>query len=147
MSQVQKGFGRRVRYVREAMGLPQSRFAQSVLSPGASAVNIGRIEREEVLPRASTIQKIAGAGAELKWLTGGLQAYKANEVVHAAGFGERLRKLRETRGYTSRTLASLSELGASSKNVSRLESGEVSPRRRTVERLARALQVSPEALA
>jgi transcriptional regulator with XRE-family HTH domain len=59
--------------------------------------------------------------------------------------GEKLRRLREERFLSHRELASLA--GVSPTTVLNLESNQgVSPQRRTIRKLARALEVSPHEL-
>jgi transcriptional regulator with XRE-family HTH domain len=146
--QIIKGFGKRVQMARKDMSATQVAFARMALSCGASAKNIGRIEKEEVTPREVTLQKIADVtGVDINWLATGKTQLKQNCVVKTAGIGSRIAQMRQARGMTLRTLAEKSGLGQSSKNVSRLESGEVRPRAVTLGRVASALGVSMERLA
>jgi transcriptional regulator with XRE-family HTH domain len=145
---ITKGFGKRVRMARNDMSATQVAFARMALSCGASAKNIGRIEKEEVTPREVTLQKIADVtGVDITWLATGKTLLKQNCVVRTAGIGSRITQVRKTRSLTLRALSEQAGLGQSSKNVSRLESGEVRPRAVTLGRVASALGVSMERLA
>jgi transcriptional regulator with XRE-family HTH domain len=143
-----KGFGKRVNLARKDLKSTQVALAQRALSPRASAKNIGRIEQEEVSPRSSTLQKIATAtGVDVAWLATGKTPLRQNCVVRTAGIGPRISHFRIDRGLTMRALAEQAGLGESSRNVGRLESGEVRPRAGTLARLAKTLGVSVERLA
>lgn len=143
-----KGYGRRVASVRAASGLSQVAFAKQTLSVGASAQNIGRIERESVCPRPTTLQKIARfAGCNLEWLTHGrITLSGANRVLRVPGIGRRIAAARKAQGLSQRALAKRSGLGESAKNVGRIEIAEVHPRIDTVRRLAKVLGMQPEQL-
>lgn len=143
-----KGYGKRVNLARTDLKSTQVGLAQRALSSRASAKNIGRIEQEQVSPRTLTLQKIATAtGVDLDWLTTGKTELRQNCVVRTAGIGQRIAYFRKDRGLTLRALAEQAGLGESSRNVSRLESGEVRPRAGTLGRVAQALGVSVERLA
>ena len=62
-------------------------------------------------------------------------------VVH---IGENLRRLRERRYLTQRELAQ--KAGVSTDTVAKLETDRAEPRLRTIRRLAKALEVHPDAL-
>lgn len=142
------GYGNRFKMARLDMALTQVLLARTALSKGASSKNIGRIEREEVLPRPLTLKKIAEVtGVDAEWLATGRVTMVENRVVRAAGIGSRMMALRQGHGMTMRRLAEESGLGASSKNVSRIERCEVRPRARTLRRVAAVLDVSVEKLA
>lgn len=148
MLTIEKGFGHRVSAIRLASGLGKEAFARDVLSEGASAKNISRIEAEEVTPREATLRKISAYGnVNMEWLTTGRCVLKPTDVVTTIGLGARIAKAREAAGMNCRELAKASSLGASSKNVSRYEKGEHRPTYRTVEKLAAALKVNPAHLA
>jgi transcriptional regulator with XRE-family HTH domain len=145
---ITKGFGNRVLMARNDMGATQVSMALRAFAGHASAKNIGRIEKEEVTPRMSTLGKIAVvADIDVNWLATGKTTMKPNCVVKTAGIGKRITQFRKDRGLTLRALAERAGLGESSKNVSRLESGEVRPRAATLGRVASALGVSVERLA
>ena len=102
----QNGFGKRVALVRRDAKLSMTAFAQKALSPNASAKNIGRIESEEVTPRANTLVKIAEAGGvSLEWLATGQCTLKPSTIVRTAGVGERITKARLAKGMTCLGLA------------------------------------------
>jgi transcriptional regulator with XRE-family HTH domain len=144
---VRPGFGARIRAMRQAAGLSQSAFARLVFSGSPSARNIGRLETEEVTPRLATLARIARVcNADLRWLAEGRVHAGAGSVLRVPLVGPRIARLRERRGVSRLALARASGLGASSRNVGRIESGEVYPRLATVERLARALGVTSHAL-
>ena len=139
---IQSGFGKRVALVRRDAKLTMTAFAQKALSENASAKNIGRIENEEVTPRATTLKKIATfGGVDVEWLAKGECALKPGDIVRTAGVGERIAAARRSRGMTRLALAQAAKMGASSKNVSRLESGEHRPRSKTLARIAQSLKV------
>jgi len=142
------GYGKRVKLARTERAFTQVGLARTALSGGASAKNIGRIENEQVKPRASTLTKIADAtGVDVDWLLTGRTLMRENCVVRTAGIGRRINAYRGERGYSLRFVAEKSELGASAKNVSRLETGEHRPRTGTLERIASVLDVPVERLA
>lgn len=139
---ITKGFGQRVKSVRTSSKMTQTAFARVALSSGASAKNIGRIESEEVTPRFTTMEKIAAAGnVDLQWLCSGVCPLKPTHVLRTPGIGARIQQSRVARGMTRIELAKAAKLGASPKNVSRLELGEHSPRGNTLSRIAEALKV------
>lgn len=145
---ISKGYGSRVQQTRLAMGVSMRGFAVQALSKGASAKNIGRIENEQVVPRADTLERIAALGkVDLAWLSTGSTAIYPTKVVQTPGIGARVASYRKARGLTMRELARRAKLGESSKNVGRIEIGEVRPRGATLGRLAAALDVSVEQLA
>lgn len=145
---ITQGFGKRVQMVRSDLGASQHAFATKALSKGASAKNIGRIEQEQVTPRIDTLEKIAAAGnVDMQWLVTGKTVIKPTRVVKAAGIGSRVAALRTKRGLTMKELAQKARLGDSSKNVGRIETGEVRPRGETLTRLAGVLGVPVEQLA
>jgi transcriptional regulator with XRE-family HTH domain len=138
----ENGFGKRVTLVRREAQLSMSAFAKKALSPNASAKNIGRIENEEVTPRTKTLAKIADVGGvDMKWLATGQCDLKPGTIVRTAGVGERIAQARRAKGMSCLALAQASGLGASPKNISRLEKGEHRPRSATLERIAASLKV------
>lgn len=144
---VRPGFGARIRSMRQAAGLSQLDFARLVFEGSPSSRNIGRLESEEVTPRVDTLVRIALAcRADVHWLAEGRVSTAPMEPVRVPLVGVRVAQLRERRGISRLALARAAGLGASSRNVGRIETGEVYPRRGTVERLARALGVSSRAL-
>ena len=145
---INAGYGQRVQAVRQDTGLGKELFARLVLSPGASAKNISRIEIEEVTPRLSTLGKISTfSDVNMQWLREGSCALKPNDIVRTAGIGRRIALMRQRRGLTRCALSRLSALGNTTKNISRLETGEHRPLARTIVRIAKALDVSPTYLA
>lgn len=145
---ITQGYGKRVKMARADISATQVGLAKAALSDGASAKNIGRIEKEEVTPRASTLEKIAAAtGVDLNWLVTGRTQYRQNCVVRTPGIGARIAKVRIAQGMTLRALAEKSGLGQSSRNVSRLETGEMRPRAETLGRISVALGVPRDHLA
>lgn len=145
---ITQGYGQRVRATRLSTGTSMLAFAKRSLSKGASAKNIGRIEKEQVIPRMDTLERISSvADVDLNWLATGKTAILDTHVVKAPGIGQRVEMLRQARGLSMRALARSAKLGTSAKNVGRIEIGEVRPRGATVGRLANALGVSAEHLA
>lgn len=144
---IRPGFGARIRSMRMAAGLSQSAFARLVFAGSPSARNVGRLEDEEVTPRLGTLARIARAcNADLQWLAEGRVSATPGSVLRVPLVGPRIARLRERRGISRLALARASGLGASSRNIDRLETGEVYPRLATMLRVARALQVSSQAL-
>lgn len=142
------GLAQRIALLRADTGMTQEVFARMALSPNASAKNIGRLEQGEVTPRKTTLAKLASfADVSEGWLLTGNVPLHSTRRVRTAGFGARLRKARLEQGMSARALAMYAGLGASAKNVTRLENREHLPTGRTVIRLAQALNVSPMVLA
>lgn len=145
---VRQGYGRRVALVRRDTGLSRQSFARAVLSPGASAKNIGRVEDQEVVPTLHTLHKVAAAcDVDFEWLVKGECPLLPFDIVKTGGIGARIRVLRTVRGLTRNALARESKLGNTTKNISRLEDGTHRPRARTVVKIAKALNVDPRFLA
>lgn len=143
-----KGYGQRISAIRTASGLGKEAFARVVLSSGASAKNISRIENEEVLPRNATLQKLASfGGVDTTWLTEGRCVLKPSDIVQAEGVGERIAAARKAAGVSALTLAKAAGLGNTSQNVLRLENGAHRPKLGTVAKIARALHVPVTQLA
>ncbi len=148
MYQIAPGYGKRVALVRADSTLGKEAFARQALSAGASAKNISRIEIEEVSPRTMTLAKIATfGGVSLEWLAKGQMALKPNDICRTGGVGARIAEVRRKRGLTRNALARAAELGNTTKNISRLEQREHMPRARTLVKIAKVLQVSPQYLA
>lgn len=147
-TEIRSGFGARIRSLRQAAGLSQLAFAQVVFGGTPSARNIGRLEREEVTPRRTTLERIANAcNVDARWLAqGNIVVADSGQVIRLPQLGERIRTIRAKRGMTRLALARKSGLGESSRNVGRIESSEVYPRLATVRRLADALNVAPHVL-
>lgn len=145
---ITQGYGQRVRATRLSTGTSMQAFAKRSLSKGASAKNIGRIEKEQVTPRIDTLERISSvADVDLNWLVTGRTDIRDTHVVKTAGIGQRVEALRQARGLSMRALARNAQLGTSAKNVGRIEIGEVRPRGATLGRLANALNVSVDHLA
>lgn len=145
--ELKPGYGMRLAAVRMEAGLSKHAFALKVLSERASAQNIGRLEKESVVPRLATLLKIAEhTGCNLAWLVTGQASVEENLPLRVPGIGRRIEEARHKKGLSQRALANLAHLGDSAKNVGRIEQREVQPLWRTVLRLARALKVAPEQL-
>ncbi|KWU19180.1 hypothetical protein AS149_13105 [Burkholderia cenocepacia] len=94
-------------------------------------------------PRAATLQKISEFGnVDLAWLTTGRCVLKPNDIVSTIGIAERISAARQAAGLSALALAKASNLGASSKNIQRLEAGQHRPTFRTVTKIAAALKMS-----
>lgn len=140
MNTYKKGFGARIAAIRVGTGLSMTSFARAVLSPGASAKNIGRIEAEEVQPRAATIAKLAATGGVTpEWLTQGKYDTKPGTTVRAVGVGQRIEAARKAKGLTALALAKAAGMGATAQNVRRLETGSHAPTMSTLTKLADVL--------
>ena len=143
-----KGYGRRIAAIRTATGLGKQAFARKVLSPNASARNISRLENEEVLPRSSTLQKLAAfGGVTPEWLSQGICALKPTDLVGAAGVGNRIAEARKQAGMSALSLAKTAGLGETAQNVRRIEVGTHRPTLGTVTKIASALRVPVTQLA
>ena len=146
--QVNAGYGKRVELVRRDTRLGKELFARLALSPNASAKNISRIEIQQVSPRLSTLNKIASfGGVDLNWLATGTCALRPNDIVRTADIGQRIAHLRRQSGLSRCALSRKAKLGNSTKNISRLETGEHRPLARTIVRIAEVLNVTPTYLA
>lgn len=145
---IAQGYGRRVAAVRQDVAFSQHLFACMALSDNASANNIGRIEREDVTPRIQTVAKIASfGGVSLDWLLTGNLNLRPNDIVKVPGVGQRIAQVRKQRGLTMLQLAKKAELGDSAQNVRRLEIRKHQPRKATLAKIAKALNVSTDYLA
>lgn len=145
--QVLKGYGRRVSAIRKDLGMSKREFAVLTLSPKASAKNIGRIEAEEVIPLPETLNKISAVtGVSSEWVRTGQIDLGDNAVVRVPGLGRRIEKLRKQRGMSCLALAREAGLGNTSKNIRRIEQGEVRPRTMTLRKIAPCLGTTVEKL-
>lgn len=137
---IRVGVGPRVKAIRNQMGLSQLEMAKGILSPKASAKNIGRIEQGEVLPRLRTLSKIAAAtNTDLTWLVTGKAAIQEGKPILVPGVGFRAERLRIKKGISQRKIATFLSAKASARNVGRIEQGEVRATPETLRKLARGL--------
>lgn len=136
-------------------GLPlrlRRRRRQCQLTPSALGPKVGLdggvtayIESGERIPSVGTIAKLAAAlGVSAPWLAYGLGDATPAPGGGCDGMGQRLQAVRTERGLTKAALARLVELKAPS--LSQIENGGQSGVD-TVERIAKALGVSPGWLA
>jgi len=103
------------------------------------------IESGQRIPSVGTIAKLAAAlGVSAPWLAYGLGEATPARVASCDGMGQRLQAVRTERGLTKAALARMVELKAPS--LSQIENGGQSGVD-TVERIAKALGVSPGWLA
>lgn len=77
------------------------------------------------------------------WLATGAQVLKDNQVVEVPGVGSRIFEARIARGLSLVKLSRAADLGNTAKNISRLEGLEFAPKLGTVQRIAKALHMSP----
>lgn len=92
------------------------------------------------MPKVETVAKLAQAlGVSACWLAFGIEM-KASEPG-CTGLGERLREVREARGLSMQSVELAAEVAANS--VRNTEAGRSQPRLDTLEKLAKALGVSP----
>ena len=108
---------------------------------------VSRIEDEGRMPTIDTVEQLAHAlGVASSWLAFGIGAASPVSVKSACeAVGARLRKMRGDRGYTVRGLGELA--GVSGAAVSAIENKPHMPSLAMIEKLAKALDVSPAWLA
>lgn len=108
---------------------------------------VSRIEDEGRMPTIDTVEQLARAlGVAPSWLAFGIHA--AQPPKPSAGcqqVGARLRRVRGARAYSVRALGELA--GVSGAAVSAIENKPHMPSLATIEKLAKALDVSPAWLA
>jgi len=135
----------RLRKARKAAGLSASALS---LQAGVSRRAAGQVETGQWVPRLATVELLADAlkvspaylafGVEVSWEA------RAGKELRCAGFAERVRSTRETRGLSMREVGRRIESAAST--VQSIERGTM-PAVDTVEKLAKALDVTPSWLA
>ena len=132
----------RIRLVRMHSGKSMRAFAKN-LSPKASAVNVGRLERGTCVPTTATLRKLAlGEGVSVQWMESGFFAPKTIQTtVQIPGVGARIEQARVAAGLSARKLAQMANLGTSAENVRRLETGRATPKLSTIQKLAVALRL------
>ncbi len=136
------GLPARLRKTRQAAGL--SRLALS-LRVGCSDATVGYLEGGQRWPSLGTVARIAAAlGCSAVWLAYGLGAPDETAAVDIGGLGSRLSSIRTERGLTKAALVDAT--GLSSAAILGIERG-AEARVDTVERIAKALGVSPGWLA
>lgn len=137
------GYGARLHDARLALGYSQLRLARAALSLGASAKNIGRIERQEVTPTKETLMRICSVlNIDPAWLLYGINPDAGiNTVLKVPGIGTRIREARVRKDFSQKALARMAGLGNSAQNVGRIEKALVNPRLGTVKRLSKVLGV------
>ena len=140
MNTLSQGYGARVRAAREDMNMGMQAFARNALSTGASAVNIGRVEREQVVPRDTTLERIGRyAKVSPKWLADGKVKFSAMDPVRLPGVGARIMQARQQKHMSQLSLAKRAKLGETATNIGRLEKNIHRPRLSTVKRIAKVL--------
>lgn len=108
------------------------------------AAHLRSIERAEVDPRLSTLERLADAlGVELVALIAG-ESPAPPPSDGFASLGLRLRRMREARSMSRAELAALA--GISPQHLQRIESAKQSPTLRVLQGLAEALGVAPAEL-
>jgi transcriptional regulator with XRE-family HTH domain len=136
----------RLRTARRRSKLSASRLA---LDAGLSDGVVRHIEDAGGIPGVTTVERLATAlGLSAAWLAFGPPSPRLpvpqDLTEETASFAERLSAARTLRGLSRKALAKSAELSLTA--VSGLEGGQI-PNVATVERLARALKISPGWLA
>lgn len=134
----------RLKRARKQAGLTRMRLS---LLAGLGNNAVSRIEDEQRMPTIDTVELLARAlGVTPSWLAFGLDAGSSRDAESVcAAVGARLRQVRCERGHTVRGLGALA--GVSGAAVSAIENKPHMPSLATIEKLAKALDVSPAWLA
>ena len=139
-----KHFGLPARLRQTRTHADQTRMALAT-SAGVSDATVRQVEQDARMPSVGTIAKLAAAlGVSAPWLAYGLGDSAPDPGASCDGMGQRLQTVRIERGLTKAALARMVELKAPS--LSQIENGGQSGVD-TVERIAKALGVSPGWLA
>lgn len=120
--------GDRIRILRQEKGISLSELAEKA---GISATYLCQIEKGHALPSLSTLKAIAQA------LNTSLQELLAN----TSHVGYKIKKIRQERGITQAELAR--KAGVSTGLIGQIECGKVEPSIKTLEKIAKALSLSP----
>lgn len=133
-------FPDRLKKARLAAGVPPTRLS---LDAGLANNAVANLETAARVPGIDTIELLARAlSLSPCWLAFGIeQPCAASDATLCASIGERLQVARLAAGHSARALAALAEI--SPPTVLRTEKGLFFPRLDTVERLGKALNVSP----
>ena len=136
------GLPARLKKTRQDAGLSRLALAERV---GGSHATVGYLESGQRWSSLGTVARLASAlGCSAVWLAYGLGAPQEAGTVDIAGLGSRLVSVRTERGLTKADLAEAT--GLSSAAILGIERG-AEARVDTVERIAKALGVSPGWLA
>ena len=119
--------GERISILRRERGLSLSELAQKA---GISATYLCQIENGHVLPSLATLKAIARA----------LNA-SPQDFLSSSHVGYKIKKIRQERGITQAELAK--KAGVSTGLIGQIESGKVEPSIKTLEKIAKALSLSP----
>lgn len=138
------GFAVRLRRARKAAGLSLAALARA---SGSTAPTILALEQDDRCPRVDTAEKLAHAlNLAPSLLAFGLDyPDRPAMALSCSGVGKRLREARDIRGLSMRQLEQLAD--AAGNLVRNTESARSTPTLATIERLAKALNVSPAWLA
>ncbi len=132
----------RLRQMRLVKGLTRTKLSQSA---GLTNKAVTDIEERRILPRISTIARLAEAlGASPGWLAFGI-GNLAPSAICEDRLGQRLRETRSFRRLSRAALGRAAHVSASA--VQHLEDERGAANIETIERLAVALDVSPAWLA
>jgi len=136
------GLPSRLKKTRQGAGLTRLALAERV---GGSHATVGYLESGQRWSSLGTVARIAAAlGCSAVWLAYGLGAPDETAAVDIGGLGSRLSSIRTERGLTKAALVDAT--GLSSAAILGIERG-AEARVDTVERIAKALGVSPGWLA
>ncbi|TYP51672.1 helix-turn-helix domain-containing protein [Thermosediminibacter litoriperuensis] len=123
-----RSIGDRIALLRQEKGISLSELAGKA---GISATYLCQIEKGNALPSLSTLKAIAGA-----------LGMNAQDLMAATSHvGYKIKKIRQERGLTQAELAR--KAGVSTGLIGQIESGRVEPSIKTLEKIARALSLSP----
>ena len=137
------GLPRRLKQSREKADLTRQGLAQKI---GGSHATIGYLESAERCPSVDTTERLAAAlSISAAWLAFGLgEQSDTCPAAASAGMGTRLADVRTARGYTKAQLAAEAKLNPGSiLGIERAGQTGID----TLEKLAKALRVSPAWLA
>ncbi|KYH31866.1 helix-turn-helix domain-containing protein [Neomoorella mulderi] len=123
------GLGDKIRLVRQEKGLSLKDLSAKT---GISFTYLSEIERGVLHPAADTLSKIASA----------LEVPLSLLVSHTENWiGKKLKDVRESLGLTQSALAA--QAGLSPAMIGQIEAGKVQPSLNTIEKIAKALGISP----
>lgn len=134
------GLAERLREARQRANLDGKALS---LRAGLSHDTSFRIEQQGRFPGVDTVEKLANAlGVSPCWLAySEARPFRRIEGLRCAGLPARLREARERMGLSCRALGAASDVSGTT--VSRAEKGLIFPGVDTVEKLAKALRITP----
>ncbi|MBL9008209.1 MAG: helix-turn-helix domain-containing protein [Myxococcales bacterium] len=134
----------RLRQARRRLGLTP---AATSLASGLSNEAVTQIERRQRLPRIGTIEQLAAClQVSAAWLAFGEgNADRDPSAMGCERVGQRIAELRQAQGMTRKALGAASQLAGQA--IANIEQKGMLPRVDALERIAKALGVSPGWLA